>query len=98
MSYKLLFDPRALKAWNKLNPEIRNQFKKKLDKILENPRIEKNKLSDLKDCYKIKLRTVGYRLVYKVVDDQLIVFVISVGKRERGLVYQEAYFRLRQPQ
>ncbi|ABX49167.1 addiction module toxin, RelE/StbE family [Shewanella baltica OS195] len=36
----------------------------KLAEILQHPHIEANKLRDLPDCYKIKLRTSGYRLVY----------------------------------
>ncbi|AZD23027.1 mRNA interferase RelE [Pseudomonas chlororaphis subsp. aurantiaca] len=42
------------------------------------------------NAYKIKLRTAGYRLVYRVVDEVLVVTVIAVGKRERGSVYQQA--------
>jgi mRNA interferase RelE/StbE len=40
--------------------------------------------------YKIKLRSVGYRLVYEVRDSKLIVLVIAVGKRERNSVYMAA--------
>ena len=43
-------------------------------------KIEKNR-------YKIKLRSVGYRLVYEVRDNEMIVVVIAVGKRERSEVY-----------
>ena len=32
--------------------------------------------------YKIKLRAVGYRLVYEVIDDELVVIVIEVGRRD----------------
>lgn len=41
-----------------------------------------------------ELRAAGYRLVYDVVDQQLIVTVIAVGKRERGKVYGSASNRL----
>ena len=43
-----------------------------------------------KDRYKIKLRSVGYRLVYEVRDSELIVVVVAVGKRERNAVYKAA--------
>ena len=43
------------------------------------------------DCtYKIKLRSVGYRLVYEVDDGEIVVFVIAVGKRENNAVYSTA--------
>jgi mRNA interferase RelE/StbE len=46
------------------------------------------------DCFKIKLRTAGYRLVYRVEDQRITVVVISVGKRERGAAYDQARGRL----
>ena len=47
-------------------------------------------LSGQSDRYKIKLRSVGYRLVYEVRDKRLIVVVVAVGKRERNAVYKAA--------
>ncbi|MFA0208222.1 type II toxin-antitoxin system RelE/ParE family toxin, partial [Vibrio cyclitrophicus] len=44
--------------------------------------------------YKIKLRQSGYRLVYKVEDEVIIVTVLAVGKRERSDVYRKAMKRL----
>lgn len=45
-------------------------------------------------CYKIKLRAVGYRLVYQVFDDTLLVTVVGIGKRDGNEVYQIAKSRL----
>ena len=73
MSYNLEFDERALKEWRKLGATVREQFKKKLAKIIENPHIENNCLhGELSNCYKIKLRASGYRLVYQVLDDVVV--------------------------
>ena len=47
-----------------------------------NPRVEANRLRDLPDCYKIKLRSVGYRLIYQVIDQEVVVLVVAVDKRE----------------
>lgn len=87
MSYNLEFLEAALEEWNKLNPSIRQPLKKKLIKVLENLRIPKNKLSGHPNRYKVKLRSIGYRLVYEVIDDEVIVLVIAVGKRENNEVY-----------
>jgi mRNA interferase RelE/StbE len=62
MNYKLKFLPSALKEWNKLAPPIQKQFKKKLKERLSNPRNPASQLRGFKDVYKIKLRSVGYRL------------------------------------
>ncbi|WP_236870602.1 type II toxin-antitoxin system RelE family toxin [Candidatus Bandiella numerosa] len=93
MSYKLTFLKPALKEWSKLSNPIKEQFKKKLEKCLENPHIKSSVLSGVKDCYKIKLRATGYRLVYKVFDSRLIVQVVVVGKRDKGEVYNKMKHR-----
>jgi mRNA interferase RelE/StbE len=52
------------------------------------------KLSSAENLYKIKLRQSGYRLVYLVEDDIIVVTVLAVGKRERNEVYTKALQRL----
>ena len=94
MTYKLTFLKSALKEWNNLDHQIKIQFKKKLLERLENPIVQKDKLSGLSDCYKIKLRTVGYRLVYSVVKDKVTVQVIAVAKRDKNIVYDLARKRI----
>lgn len=93
MSYNLQFHKLALKEWQKLDSTIQKQFKKKLAERLENPRVPIAALSGMPDCYKIKLRQAGYRLVYKVKDDILFVIVLSIGKRERCIAYKNAQAR-----
>ncbi len=88
MAYRLLFIKKSEKEWKKLNAPIREQFKKKLKERLENPHVRYDKLSGFQNVYKIKLRSSGFRLVYEVVDDKVIVVVLSVGKREDGAVYR----------
>ena len=95
MTYSLEFDQRALKEWRKLGDTIRQQFKKKLTEILENPRIEANRLRELPDCYKVKLRSAGYRLIYQVIDQEIVVFVVAVDKRENEAAYRKASERLK---
>jgi mRNA interferase RelE/StbE len=94
MTYKLKFLPSAKKEWDKLDNSIRSQFKAKLTKCLENPHILANKLSGFDAAYKIKLRSLGYRLVYEVDDHDIVVFVIAVGKRENNSVYVKAKDRI----
>ncbi len=88
MTYNLKFLPTALKEWNKLGETLKKQFKKKLEERLINPRVPASQLNGLKDHYKIKLRTSGYRLVYKVCDKEICVIVMAVAKRDKGYVYE----------
>ena len=94
MSYELAFKESALKEWRKLDDSVRSQFKKKLGERLEQPRIEADRLRNLPDCYKIKLRNACYRLVYQVEDLQILVTVIAVGRRDRLSVYSAARKRI----
>lgn len=94
MSFSLEFDPRALKEWQKLDVGLRTQFKNKLIKLLESPEIPANKLKNLPNCYKIKLRSSGYRLVYQVQNEKLVVLVVALGKREKSQAYKQVNKRL----
>ncbi len=90
MAYKVLFHVDAQKEWRKLGSPIREQLKKKLLERQIYPHISAARLRGAKSRYKIKLRSSGYRLVYEVKDDVLLIMVIAVGKRNRGDVYDKA--------
>ncbi len=84
MSYRLQFLPKALKAFGKLNPDTKEKFKKQLKLRLKNPKIEKHRLhGDYQGHYKIKLQSVGYRLIYKVIEKELIVIVVEINRRDK---------------
>jgi mRNA interferase RelE/StbE len=83
MPYNLTFKESALKEWGKLDRPIREQFKKKLAKRLEHPRVEADRVSGMENAYKIKLRAVGLRLVYVVEEDRKTLTVYAVGKRDK---------------
>lgn len=95
MSYKLRFHELALAEWKRLDGSVREPLKRKLAERLDNPRVPSAALSGMPDCYKIKLKRIGYRLVYCVDDHAIFVTVISVGKRARQKVYDDAQSRLR---
>ena len=94
MSYRLLFRLEARKEWDRLDATVREHFKKKLAERLVEPRVESSRLSGMKNCYKIKLRRAGCRLVYQVRDQELVVSVVVVGKREKNAVYRQASKRI----
>ena len=90
MTYKLNFLTQALKEWDSLDSTIKKQFKKKLEERLLNPHVPSSRLSGANNRYKIKLRSLGYRLVYEVIDNELIVVVVAIGKRNNNQVYNSA--------
>lgn len=94
MTYSLKFTEDAKKEWDKLDAGIRKKLAKKLKERRENPRVSSAQLSGMKDSYKIKLKSDGYRLVYTVNDGIMTIDVITVGKRNKSLVYKTARKRL----
>lgn len=93
--YRLAFENAALAEWNRLDGSIKEILRKLLKKRLVSPHVKGAELhGELTNCYKIKLRKQGYRLIYQVIDQQLIVLVISVGKRDKNAVYDAAIKRL----
>lgn len=96
MSFSLEFKESALKEWKKLDGGIREQFKKKLAERLDRPCIESARLRGMADCYKIKLKNAGYRLVYQVNDTRVVVVVVAVGRRENLAVYKVAGKRVKE--
>jgi mRNA interferase RelE/StbE len=94
MTYRLRFHELALVEWRKRDGSLRGLFKKKLEERLDNPRVPAAALAGMPDCFKIKLRSAGYRLVYRVDDDVVFITVIAVGRRDRNQVYRQAQARL----
>ena len=90
VKYVVEWDPKALKELRKLDGAVRLQFLKKLEERQGRPRVPGDALHGMKDCYKIKLRGAGYRLVYRVEDERIVILVLAIGKRERGSVYEHA--------
>lgn len=94
MPYKLRFHEKALREWQQLDASIREPLKKKLAERLATPRVPAAALHGMADCYKIKLHSVGYRLIYRVDDAEVFVTVIAAGKRDKSRVYRSALERL----
>lgn len=94
MTFKLRFHELAWAEWQKLDGSVKAPIKKKLLERLQEPRLPSAALSNMPDCYKIKLRQAGYSLVYRLDDDTVFVTVIAVGKRDKNLVYDTAMTRL----
>lgn len=93
MSYELAIHPAAEKEWAKLDGSIKRRFKEKFAKErLKHPRVAKDSLRDLPDCYKIKITAPQFRLIYHVNDKKRLLTILSVASRDD--VYEELQSRL----
>lgn len=93
-TYSLEFEIEAKKELEKLDKALQIQLLKKLKSRLLSPKVPSARLSNMPNCYKIKLRASGVRLVYEVIDNRLIVLVLGVGRRDDNAVYISARKRL----
>ena len=93
--FELAIHAGADKEWSKLGGSIKRRLKEKLEnERLINPRVVKDALRELPDCYKIKITTPQYRLIYHVNDTKRLLTILSVATRED--VYEELRIRLKQ--
>ena len=84
----------AWREWQQLDATVREPLKKKMAERLQNPRVPASALHGMTDCYKIKLHSVGYRMIYRVDDAEIFITVIATGKRDKNKVYRAAQTRL----
>ena len=82
--------PKVMTAGQKLSVGIREQFKKNLAEHLIEPRIPASRLRGSTNRYAIKLRAAGFRLIDEVRDQQVLVLVLAVGKRDRNAAYHQS--------
>jgi len=94
MTYRLKFLPAAKKEWDKLAEPLKKQFKNKLAERLQNPHVLTAKLKGYDSVYKIKLKTAGYRLAYEVIDNDIVIYVLAVGKRDKNAIYKKLASRI----
>ena len=94
MTYNLKFFKSAYKEWRKLDTQVQNQFKTLLKKRLQNPHVASARLKGYSNLYKIKLKSMGYRLAYLVEDKEISIYVICVGRRDK--IYEMLPRRLNQ--
>jgi mRNA interferase RelE/StbE len=93
MTYELAIHSDAEKEWAKLDGSIKRRFKEKLAKErLNHPRVAIDALRELPDCYKIKITTPQFRLIYHVDDAKHLLTILSVASRDD--VYAELKSRL----
>ena len=96
--YDFKFHPEAKKDLKKLNKSIQILFTKKLKQILKSPEIgiqlgNKNNLN-LSELRKVYFNNKKYRIVYEIVESEILIYIIAIGKREDMEVYKKANNRV----
>lgn len=96
--YRILFHPEAKKEFDKLDGSIRKVVLKQLAKLAVNPvlgeRLGHKAGLDLTGYRKMYTYKKKIRIVYRIHEGKLLIFIVAVGKREDMSVYQSAFERI----
>jgi len=95
--YSFKFHPEAKEELKNLNNSIQILFTKKLKQILNRPELgirlgNRNNLK-LTGFKKVYFNNKRHRIVYRVIKDKVMIYIIAVGKREEMDVYKKAHSR-----
>lgn len=83
--YDILYQKKAIKALTKINEPYYSAIINAIDNLAENPRPFGYKKLTARNAYRIRIGT--YRVIYEIIDTQLIVEIINVGSR--GNIYED---------
>ena len=69
MTYQLAIHPLAESGWKHFEESVKRRFKQKLAKErMRSPRVAKDALQGVPNCYKVKITTPRFRPAYHVDD------------------------------
>jgi len=96
--YDYKFHPEAEKELGKLNKSVQILFTKALKKILTSPELgqdlgNKNNL-ELTGLKKMYFDNKRYRIVYEVFEEEILIHLVAIGKRDKMDVYKKAGERI----
>lgn len=103
MKWKIEYLKEALRDLKRLDPYNRKLVLKAIDKTAERPLpppdgigkpLGNHASSKLSGYYKIKLRELGYRVVYQLVREGETMRIIVISVRDDDAVYKEAERRI----
>ena len=103
MKWNIEFIKEAQRDLKRLDPYTKKIILKAIDKVAERPLpppegigkpLGNHANSKLSGYYKIKLRDLGYRVVYKLITEGKIMRIIVIEIRDDETVYKEAERRI----
>ena len=98
MSYSLSFHPKVDEDLKEFSHTQKRLIIKQLQKIEKSPELGQmlgNKNGyDLSGCRKMYADNKQIRIVYKIIEEQIIIEVIALGKRNEMEVYKKAFQRV----
>ena len=98
MAYEILFDPIAQQELNDLDGSVRQKVIRQIAKLRESPRLGEelgNRAGmNLTGYRKLYVDNRRVRIVYEIIEDEVRVYIIAIGKREDMQVYRDTQRRI----
>lgn len=98
MPYKVLLTAAAAADFRALDGSVKKQVAVQLKKLEESPhlgqRLGNLRSFDLSGYYKLYAAKKSIRIVYRIVEDEVVVEVVGIGRREDFEVYADVAKRL----
>lgn len=100
MSYAIKFHPEAEKEFLELDKGVRERVAKQLIKIASHPelgeRLGNRNGIDLSGYRKMYAEKKKIRIVYEVVENEILIYIMAIGERDDMSVYKTALKRLKE--
>jgi mRNA interferase RelE/StbE len=98
LPYKVVLTADAAQDFRNLDKSVKDQVARQLKKLETSPELgehlgRKGGL-DLTGYYKLYAARKAIRIIYRIVELEVLVEVVAIGKREDMAVYREAVRRL----
>ncbi len=82
--YELEFTPACAKHMRKLDPSVRKKIYVGLEKLVDDPHAANQNVTSIKgEDDLLRLRIGNYRVMYKIIQDELVVLAIKVDHRSK---------------
>jgi len=78
--YQIIFDRNAKNFLKKLKNSEQKQIIDRIEKLIENPYLGKRLAGNLFGLR--KLRIDKYRILYKIIENKLIIIILDIGHRK----------------
>jgi mRNA interferase RelE/StbE len=80
VAYEVLFRAEAREAFDKLDPAVRQQVGRAIDRLEQNPR-PRQATPIVGEPGALRIRTGAWRVIYEIHEGKLVVLVLDVGHR-----------------
>lgn len=83
MAYKVVLRDEARRAFGRLGKAAQKQVQRTIDRLAENPR-PGQATQLVGDPRTWRVRSGGWRILYEIRDDELIILVLDIGHRSKA--------------